>query len=458
MLLLIIIYSILFAMLAWHNLKLALAVLIFALPSYLIRFHILFVPSTLLELMIWIVFLIWFIKSYQNKELSLFNKNLLKIPYPFGKEIILLIIISSLSLIVSTNKIAGLGILKAYFIEPVLFFIVFINVFKPKLISKQLKIDYQIIFISLAFSAIVLSVMAFYQKFTGNLIFNKFWQNAPTRRVTSFFPYPNAIGLYLEPIIIILLSWFFVLRNKSLKLYNIILQILSVIAVIMSILAIYYARSEGAMVAVSFSSFLFILLNLNKKYKIALSAIAIILFAIIISSAQWRPIFIKKITIDDFSGQIRRQQWKETWQMLKDNRLITGAGLDNYQKAIKPYHKIGIDINGKWQPVEIYLYPHNILLNFWSELGLAGMLLFIWIIGKFFYIGIKIFKKANSLENKYIILGLICAMLAIVIHGLVDVPYFKNDLSVMFWLLLAIMSLIDLKVNNSIYIKRSLFH
>ncbi|MBU4014686.1 hypothetical protein KJ878_00585 [Patescibacteria group bacterium] len=35
-------------------------------------------------------------------------------------------------------------------------------------------------------------------------------------------------------------------------------------------------------------------------------------------------------------------------------------------------------------------------------------------------------------------------MIAITIHGLVDVPYFKNDLAVMFFILIAIIGLINL--------------
>lgn len=80
--------------------------------------------------------------------------------------------------------------------------------------------------------------------------------------------------------------------------------------------------------------------------------------------------------------------------MLKDGRVITGAGLNNYQNSLKPYHQAGIFVKNDdprwhhktvwdeeyrkqvWQPVEIYLYPHNIFLNFWSELGLFGALLF----------------------------------------------------------------------------------
>ncbi len=35
-------------------------------------------------------------------------------------------------------------------------------------------------------------------------------------------------------------------------------------------------------------------------------------------------------------------------------------------------------------------------------------------------------------------LGVLLALVGIVIHGLVDVPYFKNDLSLEFWVLLGV--------------------
>jgi hypothetical protein len=34
-------------------------------------------------------------------------------------------------------------------------------------------------------------------------------------------------------------------------------------------------------------------------------------------------------------------------------------------------------------------------------------------------------------------------IIAILVHGLVDVPYFKNDLAVLFWMLIALTTRID---------------
>jgi hypothetical protein len=61
---LIIIYSLLFLFLAVRRLDSAIMLLIFALPSYLIRFNIFGIPSTLLEIMILTVFTVWFLKNY----------------------------------------------------------------------------------------------------------------------------------------------------------------------------------------------------------------------------------------------------------------------------------------------------------------------------------------------------------------------------------------------------------
>jgi len=104
--------------------------------------------------------------------------------------------------------------------------------------------------------------------------------------------------------------------------------------------------------------------------------------------------------------------------------------------------------------LEIYLYPHNLVLNFWSELGLAGLLLFIWIILKYFWLGISSLSlrgsasdRSNLTTEKYLVIGLISAMVVIIVHGLVDVPYFKNDLAIMFWLLAATMGSIIINLN-----------
>ncbi len=78
-----------------------------------------------------------------------------------------------------------------------------------------------------------------------------------------------------------------------------------------------------------------------------------------------------------------------------------------------------------------YNFPHNIFLNIWIDLGLFGLLGMLVIIAAAIWEGIK--NRGNALA-----LGLLIFMIAVVVHGLIDIPYLKNDLALMFWLVLGL--------------------
>ncbi|MDP2709505.1 MAG: O-antigen ligase family protein [bacterium] len=464
MLYLITIFTLLFFLLAWRRLDWAVMFLIAALPAYLIRFSIFGLPATLLEVMIWVVFIVWFIKNYKwifnNIKLRVTSYELRDVKrYPFDWEIALLMLVALLAVGVAGFSNSSFGVWKAYFFEPALFYIVVFNVMQGA--KGREKIMW-----SLAVSALAVSVLAIYQKITGQLIDNELWAAAETRRAVSFFGYPNAVGLYLGPIILLLLGWLVsvIASDRRERSNDKIWAVLIFLTIIVSALSIYFAKSKGALLGVAAGLIVFGLLA-GKKARIAVAALILIMAAVILMYQPARNLTYDTVTFKTISGQIRLAGWQDSWTMLSDGRLITGAGLANFQNAVKPYHTEGIFFkdprdpeaqrklvfneayrNAHWQPLEIYLYPHNIVLNFWSELGLAGLLLFVWIILKYFWLGIanwRVFK------NNFFNIGLISAMVVIVVHGIVDVPYFKNDLALMFWLLAAMMGAIKLEsVNN----------
>lgn len=454
--LLIILYLIFYLILAKIRLDWAVMLILATLPSYLIRFKILGIPLTLLEAMILVSFFIWFVFQTEFKNFIRgkygwreFRENRKeRINYPFGLEIILLLIISFMAVVVAGFSDSALGIWKAYFFEPVLLFILILNLFvgakeldSGKHRSQIRGCGLEEIFWALAVSALAVSALAIYQKFTGAWIFNEFWAEAGNRRVTSFFGYPNAVGLYLGPLILILIGWL-AQQVRVIKKQVISYKLLVIlIIIILSGLAIYFAKSKGAILGVAAGLIIFLMLSVGKKLRWAAILLILIAAVGVLAYSPLRSFTLEK-TFYSKSLQIREQQWKETWEMLKDGRLISGTGLANYQGSVVPYHQEGIflrDYNDPdwhrktvfnaeyrarvWQPTEIYLYPHNIFLNFWSELGLAGLLLFSWIIGRYLAISFKLLAVRDD-KDKFVILGLLCAMVVIIVHGLVDVPYF----------------------------------
>lgn len=433
-----------FLIIAILRLDLAVFLIIALLPAYLLRFNVLGIPLTFLEAMILISFAVWFFRNIAPNLKTWLKNRKTRTPYPYGAEIIAIIVISFIAVAVAGFNTSALGIWKAYFFEPILLFILIMNILPDAKGRKK-------ILLALLLGAAATSIWGLFQQATGLFIFNPFWADAGTRRVVSFFGYPNAVGLFLSPLILIFSGWLLSIKGWNPK--NAISKLLIGAIILISLLTIYFAKSEGAIVGILAAAWL-LLFFANRKTRIISICLAAISIIIIFTIPTLKNFASDKILLHDLSGEIRRRQWTETMMSLKDWKIITGNGLSGYQAAVAPYHQEGIFFNRDkidnfdaqlrasaelrakyWQPVEIYMYPHNIFLNFWSELGILGALAFMWLIGKYLFTALKLFFQ----NKNYLVLGLFGAMTVIVVHGLVDVPYFKNDLSAMFFILLALL-------------------
>ncbi|NMB48177.1 hypothetical protein GYA13_01875 [Candidatus Kuenenbacteria bacterium] len=203
---LIILYLIAFGFLAWRKMDWAIYMFIFGLPGYLIRFEVGPLPMTVLEGMILILFGIWGIKAFKHLSILIFKQFNFQRLKRWAERwkgllgaIILFLFSASVAVVVSPETKAAMGLWKAYFVEPILFFIVFISVIQKDKLKN--------IIWALAGSSLVVSLVALYQKLTGNWIVNEFWAAEATRRVSGVFPYPNALALYVGPIIILLVGF-----------------------------------------------------------------------------------------------------------------------------------------------------------------------------------------------------------------------------------------------------------
>lgn len=385
-----------------------LALFFFLLPTYLIRFHIGLLPTTLLEILFWIIVAVWIIQNKKNvvSHVSSINNT----HRPLLIAISLFLLASTVAVFASINTRAALGEWKAFYVEPVILFFILITSIKTK---KQI----DGILVSLLALSLMTSLLAMYQHFTGWLVPHAFWANRDTYRVTAWYGFPNAIGLFLAPIVPL---GIYLLKNKY--------YFLSLTTLPCMLLAMIFAKSTGGLIGTAAG--LGVLLLFNKKTRLPAIAIGIATLAGLFLLPPHNSVR-QEILAQDRSGQIRVAMWSEALELLS-NRPILGAGLASYAQRVAPYHTL---VNG--EGIEIFHHPHNIFLTMWVNLGLLGLGSFILILLWFYRAGVWTTTNRQSPLVRY----LIASMTTMIVTGLVDSPYIKNDLAMFFWLIPALMIL-----------------
>lgn len=406
-----------FALLAWRDLKLALVLLCGLTPAHLVRFSIGPVPSTMLEGFLVIAFLVFAIKHHsvmlnevkhlRRSFVALRMTEMLRVTrYTLVLFIFFIALASIAAVIIAPDLISALGIWKAYYLEPALF-----GLMMWKLFDRE---DYRRALFALGASGLVIAVFAMIQVLFHVGIPDA-W--ATENRATSFFPYPNAVGLLLAPMV----SWWIVNGKWNIKngkffgndFSRTIFHVPSSMFLFTLLIAIGLAKTEAALVAIPAALYVVGMMSptISNHKKIVATSVGVIAITFIF---MFLPSISAKLMLQDTSGLVRRAQWSETFHMLADHPYF-GVGLNGYPTALVPYHDA--------TTYEIFQYPHNVFLNVWSELGLLGLVGFL---------GLTIFSFRFAWQHREDPWTLACfaALLTMLIHGLVDVPFMKNDLAI----------------------------
>lgn len=380
-------------------------------PTYLLRFKIGGIPTTVFEILIIAMCVATIVRAIVYADVrGEYAQKIRAIPATLIFGAAAFFIAGCISVVVAPNVHAAFGIWRAYIVESMAFGLVawlYLKTFK----------EFRVLAIAFSITAAVVAIYAIVQKFTGWGIPNPFWRAEATRRVTSFFGYPNAVGLYLELVIPFFVASIILVRERISRAWF-------AFVILISCLAILFAESSGTLAALAGTAGLFLLVW--KRTRLWVLGIGLVCVLALIFSPLRKP-FADEFLLQGFSGRLRTQMWKETVVMLKP-RWVQGAGLAGYQERVKPFHV--------FQWAEIYLYPHNLVLTLWSELGVLGLAAFAWIVC-LVLVWMARAVQHGSLESRVWSGAIIAVLMIIVIHGLVDIPYFKNDFSSLFWLLIA---------------------
>lgn len=397
MLWLIVLLGIGYGFLAFRDFRAATFLLICLFPAYLVRLNFGPLPSTALEVAFGIYFVVWLIKFAKEDRIKII-RSLKSNPW-FTVAFMAFLAASVISIFTSDMWWFSFGQWRAYFLEPMILFLIIIG--RKEVLSRVFLTT------TLLFSTFSITIFGIFQKLSG--------YNLPSDgRATSFFSSPNAVGLYLGPIV--LLSCYLLINKKHNFQKLLLLLILS-----LCLLTIFFTKSFGTIIAICCGFLILLWLSNYRKIAIMLS------FILIISGALISP-FSNFITSKNQSSANRLLLWQYSTEYLTSSsqNFIFGTGIRQFFRKIqKPHYDV--------KQLERLIYPHNIFLNFWTETGLLGVLSFVLLFGLLIKFSIQIYSRDRKFGA-----CLVAAFAVLLIHGQIDVPYFKNDLAMLFWLIAAL--------------------
>lgn len=387
--------GILFFALAWRWPKVALWLTIFSIPLYILKFEVVGIPTTLLEIFIYSSWLAWGLINYK-----ILLSSIREVFAPFWGALLFLSVGLFFGVLVSDNLFSSLGIVKGWFVDPLLLYFLVIKLVDYKKISHYLT--------ALLSSSLVISGFAVWQVITQNFL-------TMDGRASGWFTSANYLSLYLVPILILsAIVW----AQNDIK-----QKILSLLVWSLGLVALFYSFSYGGWLVLILAGFTwgFVYRRYYWKWLVGGLVIPIILFVSQLGSER----FIRMLDISERSStSVRLQVWQTALLMIKENWL-TGIGLGQFQdKYLEFANRVFVS------PFEtLMLHSHNLFLQFILETGIWGLVGFVWIL--IHHIKKLIVRFWGPAGIFSIALG------AILIHGLIDVTYWKNDLSAIFWLILA---------------------
>jgi len=370
-------------------------------PAYVIRWHVGPLPTTLLEVAILATIVVFAVETLQQRA-SIEWRGPLTLPA------IVFIVAGAISVPVSGDHRAALGLFRAYFLEPAAFFLIVAAVASTARRAGLIVLGFAAggTVVAISNAAVVLDALRHHVL------------DLATTPPVAIYQTANAVALYLVPLVAMAASILVHGRGR-------VERWLSGLFLVVALPACLLSFSRGGYLALAAVG---IGLAISHRWAKVLVPAAI-LAALAVSQV---PLIRSRIAYElhplpgntlDFRIRI----WGQTLKLLS-HHLVFGIGLGNYQQAMGPY----------WQDLPKVIYPHNIVLNFWAVTGVLGLVGFFWLAIRAFIMGWRGWRR-HPVEWRPYDLGVLLALVAMVVHGLVDVPFFKNDLSLEFWALCGVL-------------------
>lgn len=249
-------------------------------------------------------------------------------------------------------------------------------------------------------------------------------------RVKALYGSPDNLGLLFDRSLPL---WFALVLLPGLRLGR---RLLLWLAGIVLLAALLFTFSRGAWFAIAVAV-VAILLALRRIPRLAMVVgLAVVVLLGLVGGGK----IVHAINSGHSQTVQRRLEiWRSSLRMIRDHPLV-GVGPDNFLRYYAPVHQAYAPCKGKgyMEPAAAaepcLSHPHDEFLDFWLSTGLLGLVSFLWLEVAFWRSSFQLLPKQDRVGRVWLV-GVMGAMLAALLHGLVDNSYFLPDLAIFFWVM-----------------------
>lgn len=403
----------------------ALAITVLFAPAYAVRFGLGGLPANGLMVWLGLLWLVFAARLVAQKKVSEFLFSIFAINRTLLILTGLFMLAGTISLFVGGADREKLGQWIVLFFQPIGTFFIARYILKNYPRAKQHLVNAMYVFVAVS------GLYAIIQYFTLLGVPQEFWGNAnEPKRAVGFFLHPNFYALFITPLLAFLLpvvsgQWLVDRKNlgsnHSSTLVTDHSSLVTVIAWVLGCVGLFLSLSRAGWLGLAAVVGVFLIVRGNKQ--MLKWASVIVIFIVIVIAAV--PNFRYRVILP-FHGEkssiARLSLWNTGWKMVKDSPVL-GKGLLGFSRN---WDKFNTDKN-----LLSYPAPHNVLLNFWVWTGLLGAI-------SFFGLCVGALWHLRKQSDRYV-LGVALFIIALLVQGLVDIPYLKNDLALLFWLMYALL-------------------
>jgi O-antigen ligase/lipoprotein NlpI len=382
------------------------------------------------------------------------QKNFHFVNHYLNLPILSFMIICLFSLIWSDSLTVSIKELPLFLMGPCLYFIIINNITYQKDIGQILTT-----------MLIIGGLFGIYGIFQYFGIDFSFWEgNFGRQKVSGLFGNVNYFAEYLIILLPVAVTFFL---SSSNKIFNIFL--LLIIFTMGESLIFTFTRGSYLGFAISLIFMLLLFLKIQgkkfiyKKNKIIILIIEAVVIIVVALFIMANPIDESQINLSEFEERIsipkvsisssfgrRIAIWKFTTLMIRDNPLL-GSGLGTFEYNTLKYQAKFFE---QGQNRTIYPYgfaekAHNEYLQLWSELGIIGLSIFIWLVVSYFNYGIKMLQKTKDDYRQGILIGLMGAVVAILVDSIFGFPFHLPASIILFWVVLGLTVVIATNKDNN---------